>query len=151
MFKLCATGTKIKTLKMRMKTFAISALVGALCLPFGALADVTLSYSNHPADVFDAQVSSVINSHMTQMLEHERASVQALETDAIAQILANFQPKAKPTPPMQVEYTRSFLAELPQATGGDALECLTEALYFEARGESVKGQFAVAEVILNRV
>ena len=26
-----------------------------------------------------------------------------------------------------------------------------EALYFEARGETVKGQFAVAEVILNRV
>ena len=29
--------------------------------------------------------------------------------------------------------------------------CLTEALYFEARGESLKGQIAVAEVILNRV
>lgn len=29
--------------------------------------------------------------------------------------------------------------------------CLTEALYFEARGETVQGQFAVAEVILNRV
>jgi spore germination cell wall hydrolase CwlJ-like protein len=29
--------------------------------------------------------------------------------------------------------------------------CLTEALYFEARGESLVGQVAVAEVILNRV
>jgi hypothetical protein len=29
--------------------------------------------------------------------------------------------------------------------------CLTEALYFEARGEDIVGQFAVAEVILNRV
>ena len=29
--------------------------------------------------------------------------------------------------------------------------CLTEGLYFEARGESVVGQMAVAEVILNRV
>lgn len=29
--------------------------------------------------------------------------------------------------------------------------CLTEALYFEARGESPLGQIAVAEVILNRV
>ena len=29
--------------------------------------------------------------------------------------------------------------------------CLTEALYFEARGEGHKGQVAVAEVILNRV
>jgi len=30
-------------------------------------------------------------------------------------------------------------------------QCLTEALYFEARGESLTGQIAVAEVILNRV
>ncbi len=29
--------------------------------------------------------------------------------------------------------------------------CLTEALYFEARGENLVGQVAVAEVILNRV
>lgn len=34
---------------------------------------------------------------------------------------------------------------------GDAeWECLTQALYFEARGESLQGQIAVAEVILNR-
>ncbi|MDO5369502.1 cell wall hydrolase [Paracoccus sp. (in: a-proteobacteria)] len=42
-----------------------------------------------------------------------------------------------------------------QAKAGGAskasLQCLTEALYHEARGESVKGQRAVAEVILNRV
>ncbi len=31
------------------------------------------------------------------------------------------------------------------------LRCLTEALYYEARGEGVAGQQAVAEVILNRV
>lgn len=31
------------------------------------------------------------------------------------------------------------------------LECLAEALYFEARGEGTQGQRAVAEVILNRV
>jgi spore germination cell wall hydrolase CwlJ-like protein len=33
----------------------------------------------------------------------------------------------------------------------EAWRCLTEALYFEARGESLAGQVAVAEVILNRV
>ncbi|WBU55471.1 cell wall hydrolase [Paracoccus sediminicola] len=35
--------------------------------------------------------------------------------------------------------------------GADSLNCLTEALYFEARGEGRSGQRAVAEVILNRV
>ncbi|MGB7316431.1 MAG: cell wall hydrolase [Planktotalea sp.] len=50
-----------------------------------------------------------------------------------------------------IKYTRSFLDALPEAQGGKSLTCLSEALYFEARGETVKGQFAVAEVILNRV
>ena len=31
------------------------------------------------------------------------------------------------------------------------VKCLAEAMYFEARGEDVLGQYAVAEVILNRV
>lgn len=38
-----------------------------------------------------------------------------------------------------------------QGHDGAALRCLTEALYFEARGESPAGQRAVAEVIMNRV
>ncbi len=35
--------------------------------------------------------------------------------------------------------------------GGAQWRCLAEAIYFEARGETIAGQFAVAEVILNRV
>jgi spore germination cell wall hydrolase CwlJ-like protein len=31
------------------------------------------------------------------------------------------------------------------------LECLTDAVYYEARGESVRGQAAVAQVVMNRV
>ena len=50
-----------------------------------------------------------------------------------------------------VEYSREWLARQPSGKGGAEFQCLAEALYFEARGESVKGQFAVAEVILNRV
>ncbi len=34
---------------------------------------------------------------------------------------------------------------------GHEVKCLAEAIYFEARGEDVVGQYAVAEVILNRV
>ena len=43
------------------------------------------------------------------------------------------------------------LADMAAASGGDEWACLTEALYFEARGEDLDGQIAVAEVILNRV
>lgn len=48
-------------------------------------------------------------------------------------------------------YSRRALDALPVAEGGEEWYCLTEALYFEARGESALGLFAVSEVILNRV
>lgn len=51
----------------------------------------------------------------------------------------------------KVVFSRDWLANQPKATGSSEFECLAEALYFEARGETVKGQFAVAEVISNRV
>ncbi len=50
-----------------------------------------------------------------------------------------------------VRYSRSWIDAQPRATGSAQWRCLAEALYFEARGETVKGQFAVAEVIMNRV
>ena len=46
--------------------------------------------------------------------------------------------------------SRIALTSLPKAIGGPEFKCLTEALYFEARGEGVSGIFAVAEVIINR-
>ena len=44
-----------------------------------------------------------------------------------------------------------WLASQPAPSGDGQFVCLATALYFEARGESLAGQAAVAEVILNRV
>ena len=52
---------------------------------------------------------------------------------------------------IEVSYTKDWLDQQPKVDGDEHFRCLVEALYFEARGESVRGQFAVAEVILNRV
>lgn len=60
-------------------------------------------------------------------------------------------PKPGITPPVKVRYDRAWLDARPAASGGREWKCLATAIYFEARGEPVKGQFAVAEVILNRV
>ncbi|MEM9795288.1 MAG: cell wall hydrolase [Pseudomonadota bacterium] len=43
------------------------------------------------------------------------------------------------------------LRAMDRATGSQQWRCLTEAIYFEARGEPLAGQVAVAEVVLNRV
>ena len=50
-----------------------------------------------------------------------------------------------------VRYDQAFLDALPGASGDAEWECLARAIYFEARGEAVRGQFAVGEVIMNRV
>lgn len=46
--------------------------------------------------------------------------------------------------------TKTELKAFPYKEGDKEWACLAEALYFEARGETIQGQFAVAEVILNR-
>lgn len=51
----------------------------------------------------------------------------------------------------EVLFTLAWVDAQAPAKGDAEFACLSEALYFEARGETVKGQFAVAEVILNRV
>lgn len=51
----------------------------------------------------------------------------------------------------EVSFSSGWLDTQPTPTGNANWACLTEALYFEARGEILKGQFAVAEVIMNRV
>ena len=47
--------------------------------------------------------------------------------------------------------TEAWLLAQPVPDGDTQWQCLKEAIYFEARGESLPGQIAVAEVILNRV
>ncbi len=55
------------------------------------------------------------------------------------------------TQAQQVLYDRNWLASVQVGELSSEASCLATALYHEARGESIAGQFAVAEVILNRV
>lgn len=60
--------------------------------------------------------------------------------------------RVEPPAPVQIRYDRKWVDSRPEPVRqGPEWHCLATALYFEARGEPVKGQFAVAEVILNRV
>ncbi|OYW60764.1 MAG: hypothetical protein B7Z10_08800 [Rhodobacterales bacterium 32-66-7] len=53
--------------------------------------------------------------------------------------------------PPQDGLTEAWLMAQPVPEGDEQWQCLKEAIYFEARGENLMGQIAVAEVILNRV
>jgi hypothetical protein len=51
---------------------------------------------------------------------------------------------------VETEVSLAVLIDSAEAEGDAEWECMTQALYFEARGEPLEGQIAVAEVILNR-
>ena len=123
---------------------ALGALVlaAAMATPVAMQAETKLSQSNNPG--------LALGSELTALFAQERTAMKSADTRSIEAILASARPKAKPTQP-KIDYSEDFLAGLPKASGGEQFACLAEALYFEARGESVEGQFAVAEVILNRV
>ncbi|KGM86712.1 Cell Wall Hydrolase [Roseovarius mucosus DSM 17069] len=80
---------------------------------------------------------------VTRLMEQEMRALRAISGDRMARYLSS--------PETEISYSSAWLDQQAPAQGGPEWRCLAEALYFEARGESVKGQFAVAEVILNRV
>ena len=109
-------------------------------------ADVVLSQSNSPRLELDDNIDELF-----------RGEVEALGVpDGALQAGRHGTPsRARHTlalqKPAEIRYETTFLESLPDASGGEAWRCLSEALYFEARGEELRGIFAVAEVILNRV
>ena len=48
-------------------------------------------------------------------------------------------------------FTFDTIDNLPNPKATSEMKCLAEAIYFEARGEAIEGQYAVGEVIINRV
>jgi len=73
-----------------------------------------------------------------------------------ANVTALVTPKPEaPAPAPQTMATATTLAELVLAYAGTQtsdreMECLANAVYFEARSEPIEGQLAVAEVVMNR-
>jgi len=105
-------------------------------------ADVTLSQSNAPRAILDAE--------LIQLFKSEQVALAAVQPDQFSRLQNVPERRSIFRQSERFEYSRAYLASLPAAKGDAQWGCLSEALYFEARGESVKGQFAVAEVILNR-
>lgn len=105
----------------------------------------TVNFSGSPAHAAQGDRGDREKVSRLSLLTEKRMRENGLHVEPRA-VLVSATPKARP-----IEFSKGWLDSLPNAQGGDEWRCLSEALYFEARGETVKGQFAVAEVILNRV
>lgn len=124
-----------------MKRLLLSLTFGFITLACAvnvAVADVSMGTSTNATSDVDKALSKVLATERVAM-----RSVTPNDLDRLSRVPARA--------PKNEIYSNSYLSGLPAAKGGDQWYCLAEALYFEARGETVRGQFAVAEVIMNRV
>lgn len=113
-----------------MKKYVVAAAIAAvLSLPAPASAD----------------------SGLQNLFKREQSNVNKLPGRQLRSLLGAKSDGELKTPTLPLEFTSAWLDAQPKPTGDANWKCLSEALYFEARGETVKGQFAVAEVIMNRV
>ncbi|MEM6636581.1 MAG: cell wall hydrolase [Pseudomonadota bacterium] len=116
-----------------------AALFFVLFSTVSAASDAMLSTSNDPRGVVDPGFAELLILERSGYSEEDVERVSAFLNAPVLSVSA-----------LQ-GFDASVLKLMPAASGGAEWECLAEALYFEARGEGLMGQFAVGEVILNRV
>jgi hypothetical protein len=117
----------------------LAAVTIVMGLATAARADVSVSQSNDP--------TGAVGPGVAAMLGAERSVLSALPAFR-ARAIAEGRPLRVGRPE---RLDAEWLMTQPAPAGDRQWECLAQAIYFEARGEDLRGQFAVAEVILNRV
>ncbi|NKX43890.1 cell wall hydrolase [Roseicyclus persicicus] len=127
---------------MTARRFLVALCAAALTLAAPVRADVTASSSTPGA-------SSDIGLRLGALMGVETSSLAGLSGDRLRRIGAPFTGRGGGSDPRVM--SASALDAMPRPRGNRQWRCLTEAIYFEARGESIEGQYAVAEVVLNRV
>lgn len=84
-------------------------------------------------------------------LNGDDAAAQSARGDAIGALAEHLVALADATLPRPRTLPELVDAYAAVATDDAQEDCLASAVYFEARGEPIEGQLAVAEVVLNRV
>ena len=140
---------------------AWTSATAALCVLSGAaFADVTVSHSNDPTTLMGSQMASLLGAEHKAFDALPDAKLTAMAvgpkvTEPAPKPAGEKSAKAIKKPALQnpvlINYTADWLMSQPAAVGDAQWQCLKTAIYFESRGESLQGQFAVAEVVLNRV
>jgi spore germination cell wall hydrolase CwlJ-like protein len=134
----------------------IGAALALAILTGTAGADVTVSTATDPTASLGAQFATLFGN--------EHSAIGAIDDAALLAVAVGPKPAVrKPSVkanaaadvavegPAPIEYSSEWLMAQTKSLQTSDWECLRKAIYFEARGESLKGQFAVAEVIMNRV
>jgi spore germination cell wall hydrolase CwlJ-like protein len=131
-------------------TFAGAGLVGSPALAWqGPIALPSFSYLDHGAAAPLVRTMNVGN-HASASLVAFTVRVNDPATTALEARISRLDTEAAaaPTDPLSLD---ALVANEATGEAHDAeQECLANAVYFEARGEPLQGQLAVAEVVMNR-
>lgn len=101
---------------------------------------------------FASSYVQILQGELLETLRAERSALALIEPE-LARRITRIRPISRQIDRGIDGSLLPNIAEIdamPAASGDANFACMTEALYFEARSETLKGQFAVAEVILNR-
>jgi spore germination cell wall hydrolase CwlJ-like protein len=132
-----------------------AAVLGLASLPFGGPSFAwqgdfapAVRYTAHSTAGFEASRfglnSADAGAARSAKVEGIDAHALASFTDRMVAIADAAVPRPRTLDEQVAAYARPEVADAEQ-------ECLANAVYFEARGEPILGQLAVAEVVLNRV
>ncbi len=127
-----------------MRLAHILPTCGALHGLFFLLAIVAMSAPVHAGSGAD-------DNPVVRLISLERSGMNQVAAQHVARLSRSPSARADATSEATPRHDRAWLLSLPAPELSKQGECLARALYHEARGESIEGQFAVAEVILNRV
>ena len=107
-----------------------------------------------PANSIPPMLAALVNNETPDSLALGYAPVKPdyAKTSPFESILTPSPDEGRFVPPIGSKDHLWAATPLPPASfSAKEQKCLAEAIYYEARGESVKGQVAVAQVVLNRV
>jgi hypothetical protein len=147
-----STATAGRPTLFRPARAAVAAVVILLCLlilagtPRGILSRVLADWSGEAEQIAKLRLA-----------REELRIVEAMNVTDQTQIVeagrgARMRNSQIPFSALPIEKSAVFtLAELDKAAFAAALQCLTQAVYYEAGFEPLKGRRAVAQVVLNRV
>lgn len=137
---------------MSRKTYSLSAAA--------VVATASLSFSSADgAGAFaqDAAADQAVAVAESNAVAQEVVEIVPIEVAAEPQFVSEevVQPLPEPTAAPATAYNAGSLSELVSKVDAgnqwsDQMQCLAGAVYFEARGEPLAGQLAVAEVVINR-
>ena len=122
---------------------------GAAAAAFAFVATATFDGPSMASDVDAAPAVHPVAAHANATIDSGLAenSVNSAQAVTAAQQMVEVAAAAVPRPRGLEELVQAYASS---ETANEEEECLAGAVYFEARGESLLGQLAVAEVVLNR-